>query len=65
MSNLLETIISNPFMVQMDDLCICTHLVNVSQLAVDVLAELEQQADGTLVEDVQAEEQRQKSLAER
>lgn len=53
-----------------DDLCllplhICAHLINVSQLAVDVLAELEQQADGTLVEDVQTEEQRQKSLAER
>lgn len=65
MCNLLEASISNPFMVQMDDLCIRTHLVNVTQLAVDVLAELEQQADGTLVEDVQAKEQGQKSLAER
>lgn len=46
-------------------LCMCTHLINVSQLAVDVLAELQQQADGTLVEDVQTEEQRQKTLAER
>lgn len=44
--------------------CAC-YLIDVSQLAVDVLAELEEQADGTPVEDVQAEEQGQKTLAER
>lgn len=52
-------------MIGLLPLCICTHLVNVSQLAVDILAEFKQQADWTLIEDVQAEEQRQKSLAER
>lgn len=55
----------NLFVEQMDDLCVCKHLINVAQLAVDVLAQLEQQGDGTLVEDVQTEEQRQESLAER
>lgn len=42
--------------------CISVYLINVSQLAVDVLAEFEQQAYRTLIENMQVEEKRQDAL---
>lgn len=42
----------------------CVYLINISQLAVDVLAEFEQQAYRTLIENMQVEEKREQALAE-
>lgn len=44
--------------------CICVYLIDISQLAVDVLAEFEQQANRTLIENVQVEEKREQTFGE-
>lgn len=44
--------------------CLCVYLIDISQLAVDVLAEFEQQAYGTLIENVQVEEKREEAFGE-
>lgn len=44
---------------------ICVNLVNISQLAMNVLAEMKQQVYRTLGENLQVEEEREKPLGER
>ena len=43
---------------------ILRYLIDIPQLAVDVLAELKQQAHRTLIENMQAEEKREQPLGE-
>lgn len=43
---------------------LCVYLINVSQLAVDVLAEFQQQAYRTLIKNMQVKEKREQALGE-
>lgn len=42
----------------------CSYLINISQFAVDVLAELQQQAYRTLIKNMKVEEEREQPLTE-
>lgn len=44
--------------------CNCVYLIDISELAVDVLAQFQQQAYRTPIENMQVEEQREQALGE-